>query len=68
MFDFVFKMLNFAADDDKATDEDAESREVRHSYTVYTCRRLIDLSLYCIYLPAIDRSLCDCVLYIYAGD
>ena len=25
---------------------------------VYTCRRLIDLSLLCIYMPAIDRSLC----------
>ena len=28
---------------------------------VYTCRRLIDLSLlYCIYMPALDRSLSDC--------
>ena len=29
---------------------------------VYTCRRLIDLSLslLCIYMPAIDRSLSDC--------
>ena len=24
---------------------------------VYTCRRLIDLSLLCIYMPALDRPL-----------
>ena len=33
---------------------------------VYTCRRLIDLCLLCIYMPAIDRSLS--ALYIHAGD
>ena len=33
---------------------------------VYTCRRLLDLSLLCIYMPAIDRSLY--ALYIHAGD
>ena len=27
---------------------------------VYTCRRLIDLSLLSIYMPAIDRPLSDC--------
>ena len=40
--------------------------QVRHSYSVYTCRRLIDLSLLCIYMPAIDRPLS--AVYIHAGD
>ena len=43
---------------------------------VYTCRRLIDLSLLCIYMPAIDRPLSDCIympaidrpLSLIAGD
>ena len=36
---------------------ECEVRQYLEQQPVYTCRRLIDLSLLCIYMPAIDRSL-----------